>query len=975
MGETKKLRNESSNFASRIRDHVNLGSKLSETVMGKLRLGARIIQEGGRENMFKQTFGMRQGEELLKASQCYLSTTAGPIAGLLFISTEKVAFLSESPVTISSPTGHSITTDYKVLIPIKKIKTGKESENMKKAGQKYLLIVTKDEYEFWFMGFLRFVRGRATRPNPQVSFDWTLFEQKKKNKDLVDVLLEIQEDDTIPGFSLGGESMKGSILSPDHHTSTHLTRPSNTQNGKTVVFILPRTNIMLVSPTRETKNAREMRNLRRERGQSSENAAIRLCLGRQLMLPSSTPDSAFDAVAHIKVGSYYEIDHSKLPPKIPDQLKLVRVIMVPNSIDLHYKETHLFFCFTIELRFNHGFVFAGFQVSKKFKGSVSLRYPSVFSLRAHFSERNRRKPDTKMLPSFDEQYALLSELAGDILYRRIPPHEIALHRNEWSFWVIVTSSCDQETGQNSSPLFPILCPSRPIVANYVNMVPKNGLCWYELKSKEMVRWGRRKQSQQITLYSPSKKKGGKNPIDRWSFHRYHLAEENMLKIMKEKGAVFGNPILRPALRAEARKLIGDTGLLDHLLKHMAGKLAPGGEERFMRRHNSDGAMEYWLESAGLMEIRKEAGVEDPYWTPPPGWKLGDNPNLDPVCAKELKELREEVDKLKRCMLEITEKPEEDIPLLTTPSSSVSSQYLVSDLLALKGNYVDLMNKKSKIEKQLMLIAKSLCALEEETGKLECTVEDLNKPESAETRALILGSATPPLGTEKEMEKTNKAALVISDKEEKDGKAEEKTPRLPRTKTKAVAATEDKAAKIERLKSGFRICKPQGTFLWPNMNKPHSQALVPIDDLFKTPTPPSVGSSTTTAPLLLPSPQPTNTTVKPLAERRSTLPQVATNSTSTVINLNEVPGNPHDNVFSESYSQSHTSPSHSQLTYRRRYHHATPSLSSPRSTPAKRENEVSQPSSHRVSVGAAGNWLALSTSSSSLDKNPKEGLED
>ena len=117
--------------------------------------------------------------------------------------------------------------------------------------------------------------------------------------------------------------------------------------------------------------------------------------------------------------------------------------------------------------------------------------------------------------------------------------------------------------------------------------------------------------------------------------------------MKEKGAVFGNPILRPALREEARKLIGDTGLLDHLLKHMAGKEAPGGEERFMRRHNADGAMEYWLEGADLMDIRKEVGVQDPYWTPPPGWKLGDNPTQDPVCARELKELREEIAKLKK----------------------------------------------------------------------------------------------------------------------------------------------------------------------------------------------------------------------------------------------------------------------------------------------------------------------------------------
>ena len=91
-----------------------MGSKLSDTVKGKLKLGARIIQEGGRENMFKQSFGVSEGEQLLKASQCYLSTTAGPIAGLLFVSTEKVAFLSETPITVCSATGESISMHYKV---------------------------------------------------------------------------------------------------------------------------------------------------------------------------------------------------------------------------------------------------------------------------------------------------------------------------------------------------------------------------------------------------------------------------------------------------------------------------------------------------------------------------------------------------------------------------------------------------------------------------------------------------------------------------------------------------------------------------------------------------------------------------------------------------------------------------------------------------------------------------------------------
>ena len=121
----------------------------------------------------------------------------------------------------------------------------------------------------------------------------------------------------------------------------------------------------------------------------------------------------------------------------------------------------------------------------------------------------------------------------------------------------------------------------------------------------------------------------------------------MLKVMKEKNAVFGNSMLRAELRAEARKLIGDTGLLDHLLKHMAGKVAPGGQDRFRRKHNADGAMEYWLESSDLVNLRKEAGVEDPYWTPPLGWKIGDSPTQDPVCAGEIRDIREELASLKR----------------------------------------------------------------------------------------------------------------------------------------------------------------------------------------------------------------------------------------------------------------------------------------------------------------------------------------
>ncbi|KAL1832696.1 hypothetical protein ACET3Z_002347 [Daucus carota] len=145
-------------LAKGIREHVKIGPKLSETVKGKLRLGARILQVGGVKKVFKQNFSFSEGEKLLKASQCYLYTTAGPIAGLLFISTDRIAFCSERSMKVSSTTGDLLRIHYKVSIPLNKIKRANESENMKDPSRKYIDIVTKDDFEFWFMGFLNHQR-------------------------------------------------------------------------------------------------------------------------------------------------------------------------------------------------------------------------------------------------------------------------------------------------------------------------------------------------------------------------------------------------------------------------------------------------------------------------------------------------------------------------------------------------------------------------------------------------------------------------------------------------------------------------------------------------------------------------------------------------------------------------------------------------------------------------------------------------
>jgi len=84
-------------------------------VKGKLRLGAKILKVGGLEKFFKKLFSVSEGEKLLKASQCYLSTTDGAIAGLLFISTNSISFWSERSIKLPSPNGELLRLHYKVF--------------------------------------------------------------------------------------------------------------------------------------------------------------------------------------------------------------------------------------------------------------------------------------------------------------------------------------------------------------------------------------------------------------------------------------------------------------------------------------------------------------------------------------------------------------------------------------------------------------------------------------------------------------------------------------------------------------------------------------------------------------------------------------------------------------------------------------------------------------------------------------------
>ncbi|VVB13703.1 unnamed protein product [Arabis nemorensis] len=158
-GKSFLKRKKTDGFTNGARDQSKLRPKLTETVKRKLSLGARILQVGGLEKIYKRLFRVSENEKLFKTYQCYLSTTAGPIAGLLFISSKKMAFCSERSIKVASPQGDMIRVHYKVSIPLCKINRVNQSQNTKKPSQKYLEVVTVDGFDFWFMGFLSYQKA------------------------------------------------------------------------------------------------------------------------------------------------------------------------------------------------------------------------------------------------------------------------------------------------------------------------------------------------------------------------------------------------------------------------------------------------------------------------------------------------------------------------------------------------------------------------------------------------------------------------------------------------------------------------------------------------------------------------------------------------------------------------------------------------------------------------------------------------
>ncbi|WJX87691.1 hypothetical protein P8452_69851 [Trifolium repens] len=135
--------------------HLKTSPSMAEAAMGRIAQGTKVLAEGGYEKIFLSTFETVPEERLQNSFACYLSTSAGPVMGILYISTAKIAYSSDNPISYKSE-DKTEWSYYKVVIPLHELKAVNPSSNTANPSEKYIQVISVDNHEFWFMGFLNY---------------------------------------------------------------------------------------------------------------------------------------------------------------------------------------------------------------------------------------------------------------------------------------------------------------------------------------------------------------------------------------------------------------------------------------------------------------------------------------------------------------------------------------------------------------------------------------------------------------------------------------------------------------------------------------------------------------------------------------------------------------------------------------------------------------------------------------------------
>ncbi|CAB4276034.1 unnamed protein product [Prunus armeniaca] len=195
-----------------------------------------------------------------------------------------------------------------------------------------------------------------------------------------------------------------------------------------------------------------------------------------------------------------------------------------------------------------------------------------------------------------------------------PNKEIADRSNIWSFWAFTPSATTTNYQTSVVPSSDIWTAS------------KEGPCCSELKFIRMVQWGSSTDKEEV------KAKAGEKGLevivldDNDDIEQENEEDLNLMRSRKKRK--LEDPIARTKWLAERYKLQNE-------------KVEKLSIEVTKLKRDAAAAVTTILKNKDI----NEAGVEDPCCTPPPP---DDNPtHQDPTCVRELKEVREELNKQRR----------------------------------------------------------------------------------------------------------------------------------------------------------------------------------------------------------------------------------------------------------------------------------------------------------------------------------------
>ncbi|KAM1611678.1 hypothetical protein PS2_000443 [Malus domestica] len=152
VGEATK---KAEDLAGNTWQHLKTSPSFADAAMGRIAQGTKVLAEGGYEKIFRSTFETTPGEQLQNSFACYLSTSAGPVMGVLYVSTAKLAYCSDNPISYKAES-QTEWSYYKVVIPLHQLKAVNPSSSRSNSAEKYIQVISVDNHEFWFMGFLNY---------------------------------------------------------------------------------------------------------------------------------------------------------------------------------------------------------------------------------------------------------------------------------------------------------------------------------------------------------------------------------------------------------------------------------------------------------------------------------------------------------------------------------------------------------------------------------------------------------------------------------------------------------------------------------------------------------------------------------------------------------------------------------------------------------------------------------------------------